>query len=232
MRHLFDREAELDLEGLPMGIRYLVETTGERAPRALDVYWLGRPHGSVPRLAGTAALDSMVVNYWSDLADDAPATVRRAPLAVFLHQYFVVLTGQLVPPWVSTSLGQFFALEAWRETGTITERELRDIVESSVPRGDPDTTAMAAHARWVDTGLDEDYRTFHRLGLGFWAALDAHIRRATDGEKSLATVLPDLLGLVFGQDGTPPMRFTQVFDEAGAPEAGAITRRWLGWPPD
>ncbi|MEM9191298.1 MAG: hypothetical protein AAGF12_19150 [Myxococcota bacterium] len=234
IRHLMDNEATIDLEGLALGFQYLTAKSGAPPPRSLDVFWFARPaagpDGAPPRrLGGAAGLDSIVANYFRDLPDDAPVTFRRAALAVLFHQYFASLSGRQVPPWMSQSLGQFYALKAWEHSGAIPEEDLSQIVESAAVAS-PERTVIDAFESWAETGRDEDYRSFYRLGLGFWVALDAHIADASDGERALDTVLEDLLGLVYGRDGMPPRRFLQILDESGASGAGAITRPFLGWP--
>lgn len=230
-RHLFDGDEDVDRSGAALGIQYLLRVTGASAPSAIDVFWLGLEQGSAPRLTGAAGLDALVVNYWRGLPEDAPPTTRRAALAVFLEQYFVAIAGRDLPPWLTRSLGQYYALKAWREAGAISDAELAAIVRSSVGRGDPPASVTASHDRWMESGSDDDYRAFYRGGLGFWSALDAHVSSRTRGEKSLDDVVEALLGLIYSEDGSPPMRFLQVLEDAGAAGAAEVTTRWLGWPP-
>lgn len=230
MRHLFDSDDEVDLSGLALGVQYLLRVTAARAPRDLDIFWLGLAHGSTPRLTGAAGLDALLVNYWSGLPANAASSTRRAGLAVFFEQYFVVIVGRDLPAWLTRSLGQYYALRAWSEAGAISQAELAAIVRSSVGRGEPSSSVIAAHERWVESGSEEDYRAFSRGGLGFWSALDAHLSSRTGGEKGLDDVLAGLLGLVYSQDGTPPMRFLQIVEDTGGAGAAEVTTRWIGWP--
>jgi hypothetical protein len=229
-RHLFDGDSEVDRTGMALGVQYLLRVTGAAAPSALDVFWLGLAHGSAPRLTGAAGLDALLVNYWTGLPENAALSTRRAALAVFFEQYFVAIVGRDLPPWLTRSLGQYYALKAWSEAGAVSREELATIVRASAGRADRPASVPAAHDRWVDSGSDDDYREFYRGGLGFWSALDAHLASRTAGDKGLDDVLQGLLELIYAGDGTPPMRFLQLVEDAGGTGAATVTTRWLGWP--
>lgn len=229
VRHFSDADVTIDLEGMALGLQYLSQKSGTPPPRTLDIFWFARPHGQVRRLEGAAGLDSIVANYYSGIPEDAAVTVRRAPLAVLFQHYFASLAGRRVPGWMSRSLGQFYALHAWVQSGAIPESDLEHMIGAGAVRN-PETTVLAAFRQWSQSGSDDDYRTFYRLGFGFWVALDRHLSESTDGERTLDDALEGLLGLVYNSEGLPPRRFIQIFDELGAEGAGEVTRPFLGWP--
>ena len=230
IRHLSDREMDVDLPGLPAGMAYLADVTGESAPARLDVFWLGRPF-EVARLSGTAGVGALTVNYYPEVLEDAHSTRRHAPLAALLQQYFHSLTGHLLPQWASLSLGQYYALLAWVEAGAITEEARQSIVRAGVPGSGPETPLLTLWRVYDRTGEDEAWRAFVVSGLAFWATLDRHLSEAGGAEGSLDNVLQDLLRLVYARNGTPPARFLEVLVEAGGEETTELLRNWLGWPP-
>ena len=227
--HVLDKPDGVAFDGLEQGLAALEEMAGIVPPHRFHVFWVGHDRTSGQRLAGTDYLDAVLVNYWRDLPQDAPSTTRRAPLAVFYHQYFAALAGPRLPKWLTDSLGQYTALLAWRASGAINDRDLAALVR----RGAPERARMSvpsAYQAWEASGSENDYQQFYRHGLGYWATLDEQLQRDTQGRAGLEAVIKPLLGLTYQQDGTPPQRFLEVLAEAGLQHPTPLTQTWLAWP--
>lgn len=225
--HHMDEPNVAPLEGFESGLRALQNMVGLPPPDLFHVYWMGRSQDSAERLAGTNALDTVLVNYWNDLPENASESKRRSPLAVFFQQYFVALAGPRVPAWLAQSISQYAALLAWEASGAIDDRGLQAVVRAGA-QATPSTTIRDAFNRWEETGDEADYRRFYRHGLGFWSVLDQEISRASAGELGLEDLSESILGLVYQRDGEPPQRFFDLLREAGVENLDVLTARWLG----
>ena len=206
--HHFDVADAVPLEGIEAGVDYVQAVTGLRPASEVHVYWLGRDSEDSPRLTGANYSNAVVVNYARDLADDAPASRVRAPLAVFFHQFFVSLVGPNAPEWLSQSLGQYFALKAWQRAGVIDEAGLAALLRTGAATT-PDETVLEAHARFRQEETTESWSRFYRLALGFWLALDSHLEGATNGETRLDDVAGELIGLFYDDEGRPRCSFSR-----------------------
>jgi len=213
----------------PMASAYLTRVTDGRRPPLLLVFMFPQEPGR-GSLSSAAGDDAIAVGYYAEpLPDDTPAVAKAAPHISYLSAWFRLLTGRSLPTWVSVSLGRYYAMRALLDAESLSEEEMAAYLEAVVPAAGDRTTLLSAQSRFVN-GEHGARAAFTKEGVGFWAALDAAIREGSEGERSLDDVLPELIGLVYQETGTPPQRFLLQLNEAGAADAEALCSAWVGWP--
>lgn len=208
-------------------IKYLRSVLGKYARNVdrLDVNWFGVPRER-REASGAAGFDTILANYI--IAKDTPKREEQLlSLMLVLHEQFHQLDSGAYPIWMGESLANYYALKAMRkiypedEAATLVWDRFIDI-ERPI-----DISLTQIQSEISNDNNRQNYGLLYTQGASFWYELDTEIQKATSGQESLDTLIPQILELDLNSDGEAWQTIRPIFAFLPPSIFEAVERKYI-----
>jgi hypothetical protein len=223
------------LKAHPRALRYLLGVWGEPETKHLLVFWF-------PRLADARRVEGMATR--TSVAISVPARIGAAPhltpairpwvpLLTLLHEQVHQLTPVELPPWLSESLAQYYALEALRAAAVLKPAAWRRAVEaisqpwSPTPRAQARVSLLEAQRRYARTGDPHAYGLLYTNGVRFWRAVDKAIRAHGARDAGLDRWARRIVRLRYPRPHEVPPALQRLLRRAAGAAGPRLLERWV-----
>ncbi len=223
------------LRAHPRALGYLLGVWGKPETNHLLVFWFSRS-ADARRVEGTATRRSVALSVPARIgaAPHLTEALRPwVPLLTLLHEQVHQLTPAKLPPWLSESLAQHYALEALRAAAVLEPAAWRRAVKaisqpwSPTPRAQAHVPLLKAQRRYARTGDPRAYGLLYTNGVRFWRAVDAAIRAHGGQGAGLDRWARKIVRLRYPHPHEVPPALQRLLRRAAGAAGPRLLERWV-----